>query len=1205
MANIFKKAFKGRHLNPNNNECKRSRSPQPPPSPDLTGLSSVELAALNDVIKRQEEFENKEKNRIEQIKEQLRVYECQVKRQSSTKGKLKHIDLRLCRLCYKTKFADGIGRVCYDCRKRVCQRCGSYVRDPYNHKSSKRGRGRWQCNMCLLKRELLCKTGEWYHGHKAQPSLNKQAFTEKLDSIDVDSSDIEEFSRKQTCSSVSESASETATDTEVLCNRTNHKNVSQQIPRRRSMFASTTIEVSEFESDNGEHYERRPRRSSRRHTSRSDVKKKRHKMQWQDNSDSNSENQTDEEMDYISNNHLNVPREIKNSRRRKGSEKRKQYSSSDKNNANLNRVKDKCLHNYKGKASANSKNLTLSINDIDEKCRRSSNESVHSSKNGGVCVFFHPYDSLSEGQISKSTTSSSQIHRQDAVCFSSSSSILSENMLTNRIRRQSLSPAPSPSNSRKYKSETRRQSLSPAPSPLNNRQYKSETPRQRSRASSADYLEYDNNSEQKHQLQVDAAESNSRRCSDESIRSRRSTQSDASQYYRDYFNNLKPREVLLYRDSVPYSPRHHGLGMRVIGGKRGPDGGLGAYVTYVEKKGPADSYDIVEGDQILFWNGKSLIDVSFEESRDIMSQSTDFVQLLVVHFPERKEDDFYRRNRTVAKPIWAIESNGNNPLVDIPVVVSSQMAKSNSPVLEPPKTLPLQKPKRRMLPKTPLEIKKEDRPVTGKLLFSLGYNEEDECLSVNLVSAETLKPPDRLSVADMNPIAMVHILPDRSLFPPYETIPQFNVNSPIWEETFNLLDLSKSELEEKSLEVTIWNYLGHEYEFLGEVLLDLADSKLDNEVVTYDLQDHDENSSPLPVRRRRESGSDINAGSFVSPVDTSSMTSSPCNFGSPSQSRDMLHHTDGKSDSKKTPKRKSSPGLEKLHRVYQSVPSSPTISPDTNKDVGFYEQLTHRGSISSKMRRRVSSAMAKISSFSHPERRNSRETEKEALANRSKSAGDVIFQITNTPSPRHSIQNTIASCATSLSSFYDNDSDGEDDKHLSKSDRLLSVDRPPPEGDDITSSLGSSQIPPKPSSEQSVCGNIRLGFMVSKGQLEIDVIHVSGLQNGNESPPPDTYVKTYLVEGLKTIQKKKTQVIKASFEPMFRKKIKYSACNIHGRSIKIIVWARQKTFDKKLSLGEAIIKLDGLNLSEHTVSWYKLFQTGAADYGSNESLSFW
>lgn len=53
------------------------------------------------------------------------------------------------------------------------------------------------------------------------------------------------------------------------------------------------------------------------------------------------------------------------------------------------------------------------------------------------------------------------------------------------------------------------------------------------------------------------------------------------------------------------------------------------------------------------------------------------------------------------------------------------------------------------------------------------------------------------------------------------------------------------------------------------------------------------------------------------------------------------------------------------------------------------------------------------------------------------------------------------------------------------------------------------------------------------------------------------------------------------------------------------MWARQKTFDKKTSLGEAIIRLDGLNLSEHSVSWYKLFQTGAADYGSNESFNFW
>lgn len=120
------------------------------------------------------------------------------------------------------------------------------------------------------------------------------------------------------------------------------------------------------------------------------------------------------------------------------------------------------------------------------------------------------------------------------------------------------------------------------------------------------------------------------------------------------------------------------------------------------------------------------------------------------------------------------------------------------------------------------------------------------------------------------------------------------------------------QLEEKSLEVTIWNYVARDYEFLGEILLDLADAKLNNEVVVYDLQDHDENSSPLPVRRRRESGSDITASSFISPVETSSMTSSPCNYGSPILSRETLNNTDNKSEAKKTPKRKNSPGKKNI-----------------------------------------------------------------------------------------------------------------------------------------------------------------------------------------------------------------------------------------------------------------------------------------------------
>lgn len=57
--------------------------------------------------------------------------------------------------------------------------------------------------------------------------------------------------------------------------------------------------------------------------------------------------------------------------------------------------------------------------------------------------------------------------------------------------------------------------------------------------------------------------------------------------------------------------------------------------------------------------------------------------------------------------------------------------------------------------------------------------------------------------------------------------------------------------------------------------------------------------------------------------------------------------------------------------------------------------------------------------------------------------------------------------------------------------------------------------------------------------------------------------------------------------------------------IKVNVWDKQKTFDKKQCLGEAVVKLDSLDLSQHTMAWYKLFPLGAAEIGSTESLNFW
>lgn len=53
------------------------------------------------------------------------------------------------------------------------------------------------------------------------------------------------------------------------------------------------------------------------------------------------------------------------------------------------------------------------------------------------------------------------------------------------------------------------------------------------------------------------------------------------------------------------------------------------------------------------------------------------------------------------------------------------------------------------------------------------------------------------------------------------------------------------------------------------------------------------------------------------------------------------------------------------------------------------------------------------------------------------------------------------------------------------------------------------------------------------------------------------------------------------------------------------VWNKQKTFDRKQCLGEAVVKLDNLDLSQHTMTWYKLFSLGATEIGSCESLTDW
>ncbi|XP_033105224.1 regulating synaptic membrane exocytosis protein 2-like, partial [Anneissia japonica] len=192
------------------------------PELDLSHLTQDEIAVIQHVLQKQKLFEKQTENKRIMIENQIRQHETRINNNIK-----KHLDLRLCRLCFHEKFGDGIGRVCHDCRRRVCYHCGSFYKPIESF--SVEVKAKWRCRLCSLKREFLCMTGNWYHGDKARPALDAKT----LESIEV-VSDKEEsrksHSRKKSCAFHS---SGVKSDTETLhpCTQGNRR---KQLYHRRS-----------------------------------------------------------------------------------------------------------------------------------------------------------------------------------------------------------------------------------------------------------------------------------------------------------------------------------------------------------------------------------------------------------------------------------------------------------------------------------------------------------------------------------------------------------------------------------------------------------------------------------------------------------------------------------------------------------------------------------------------------------------------------------------------------------------------------------------------------------------------------------------------------------------------------------------------------------------------------------------------------------
>ncbi|XP_072118884.1 regulating synaptic membrane exocytosis protein 2 isoform X8 [Mobula birostris] len=146
---------------------------------------------------------------------------------------------------------------------------------------------------------------------------------------------------------------------------------------------------------------------------------------------------------------------------------------------------------------------------------------------------------------------------------------------------------------------------------------------------------------------------------------------------------------------------------------------------------------------------------------------------------------------------------------------------------------------------------------------------------------------------------------------------------------------------------------------------------------------------------------------------------------------------------------------------------------------------------------------------------------------------------------------------------------------------------------DFLDGLGPAQMVGRQTLATPSMGDIQIGMMDKKGQLEVEVIRARGLMGKPGSKAlPAPYVKVYLLENGVCIAKKKTKVARKTLDPLYQQQLQFED-SPQGKVLQIIVWGDYGRMDHKSFMGVAQILLEELDLSNMVIGWYKLFPTSS------------
>ncbi|XP_053356073.1 protein piccolo [Clarias gariepinus] len=654
--------------------------------------------------------------------------------------------------------------------------------------------------------------------------------------------------------------------------------------------------------------------------------------------------------------------------------------------------------------------------------------------------------------------------------------------------------------------------------------------------------------------------------------------------------------VKIQRDPRDHSVSGRGFGIRVVGGKEipGTNREIGAYIANLAPAGTAElSGKVVEGMQVLEWNGIPLMGKTHEEVQSIVGQQSGEVEIclrLDLNMCSDLDSPKYLELQSQLKVAEHQRSPGVDPkqLAAELQKVSQQQAPSSvltalekaghvhsatasaasSGVPSPGQPGSPSVSKKRHN-KSGDGVKPQPHPITGEIQLQINYDKNMGNLIVHVLQARNLAPRDNNGYSD--PFVKVYLLPGRGQVMVVQNASAENkrrtkyvqkTQNPEWNQTVIYKNIHLEQLKRKTLEVTVWDYAKYSSnDFLGEVLIDLSNTaQLDNMPRWHPLK---EQSESIHGRGHPPQGGGGGSGGQGGQAGHGG----PGGSGGPGG-------TGGQPNSEQSPK--TSVIKSRSHGIFPD-PAKDTQVPTIEK--------SHSSPGSSK-----SSSESHLRSHG-PSRSQSKSSVTQAHL---EDAGNAIAAAEAAVHQARFQPNRVGHIMNDGDEYTLDSEDGTGTNTVDSAIFQVPQLKTIPNGLDLRGADSLKNLHDSESKNHMI-GEIKVALkkeMKTEGeQLVLEILQCRNITYKFKSPDhlPDLYVKLYVVNVAtqKRIIKKKTRVCRHDREPSFNETFRFSL-NPAGHSIQLFLVSNGGKFVKKTLIGEAYIWLDKVDMRKRAVSWHKL-----------------